>query len=68
MKVVAVLLQVLGVGVVERQSVATRLQLSRAVVALPVLVARHRVWVEAVVVGTFEVLLLCARCKHNTSR
>lgn len=68
MQIVAVLLQVLGVGVVERQPVAAGLQLSHVVVAFPVLVARHAMRVEAVVVRTLELFFLAVNyCGQHKS-
>lgn len=55
--VVAVLCEVFAVAGIEGQSVAAGLQLGHIVVALPVFVARAVMWVEAKVIGTFEVLL-----------
>lgn len=56
-QVVAVLRQKLGVGGVECKPVAAGLELSGATIAFPVLVARVRVGVEAIVIRTLEVLL-----------
>lgn len=67
-QVVAVLLEVLGVCVIESQTVSTSLQFRSAVITLPVLITRQGVGVETVVVRTLEVIFLCARCnKTRTS-
>lgn len=66
MEVVAVLSQVFGVGGVESETVAASLQFSDAVVALPVLVARDMVRVEAEIIRAFEGFL-ADRCKENTT-
>lgn len=57
-QIIAVLFKVFRVGVVERQSVAASLQLGHVVVAFPVLVARHAVRIESVVVRTLEIFSL----------
>lgn len=62
MQIIAVLLQELGVGVVERQPVAASLQLGHVVVAFPVFVARRAVRVETVVVRTLELFPLAVNC------
>lgn len=64
MEVIAVLGQIFGVSSVERETVAAGLQLSRTVVALPVLVTRYVMGVEAEVVRAFEGLL-ADRCNET---
>jgi hypothetical protein len=56
-QVVAILRQELGVSGVEGQTVAARLELGDATVALEVLVTRMRVRVEPVVVWALEAVL-----------
>jgi hypothetical protein len=62
--VVAVLGEEFGVAGVEGEPVPASLQLGDVVVALPVFVAGAVVWVEAEIIGTFEVLL-GEGCKTN---
>lgn len=64
MQVVAVLSQVFGVRGIEGKTVAASLELSGAIVALPVLVAGDVVGVETEVIGAFEGLL-ADRCKEK---
>lgn len=58
-KVVAVFFEVFGIRVVESETVSARFDFSDAVVAFPVFVAGNVMRVEAVVVRTFKVFLLC---------
>jgi hypothetical protein len=67
-QIVAVLLQILGVGVVERQPVTASLQLGYVVVAFPVFVARHAVRVKTVVVRTLELFPLAVNCVEKKKR